>query len=103
MREKLEKGIDYLIKINKNKEKSLLNARPIIGFLIGIRYKDARLKDKDYIVNHIKISIRIFLESLCTKANKSDLCFIIIFNAVRDHNLISIISCCRVYIFIFTI
>ena len=78
MSTKLKSGIDNLIKYNKSKEDSLLKAMPILGFLIGVPSKDMRIKNKEDIVNHIHISIRILLESLCSKANNKNLCYILI-------------------------
>ena len=78
IKEKLNKGVDHLINQNKNKKEQLVKSLPILSFLLGLPSDDSRIKNKDDIVNHIHISIRVLLEALCTKANKQNLSFIII-------------------------
>jgi len=77
--EKLSIGINELIKENKSKEKRINQAMPILGFLLGVPSDDERIKNKEDIVNHIHISIRVLLEALCYKANKKNYCYILIF------------------------
>ena len=76
---KLSDGLNRLIKDNKSKEEQIIKAKPILGFLLGISSDDARIKNKEDIVNHIHISIRVLLESLCSKANKNNKCYVLIF------------------------
>ena len=78
-REKFESNISSLIKINPDKKDRIERAKPFLGFLIGLKYNDPRLKDKKELVNHFKISIRVFLEVLCKKSNDNEKAFIILF------------------------
>jgi predicted ATPase len=77
-REKLESGINYLNSLNPNKEVQLNEAKVFLGLLLGIKYEDERLNDKNEMMNHIRISIRIFIECLCRKANNKNSAFIIV-------------------------
>ncbi len=77
-KEKLESGINYLITLNPNKISELNDAKVFLGLLLGIKYDDDRLIDKNEIMNHIRISIRIFIECLCRKANTKSCAFIIV-------------------------
>ena len=51
---------------------------PFIGFLIGISYEDARLQDRQELQNHLNISIKTLLKSVCKKANSEHLPYILI-------------------------
>jgi predicted ATPase len=77
-KEKLESGIKYLNSLNPGKEVQLNEAKVFLGLLLGIKYEDERLNDKSEMMNHIRISIRIFIECLCRKANTKDRAFIIV-------------------------
>ena len=83
IKHKIESGIKYLISINPKKEKDLKDSKVFLAFLLGIKYEDKRLEDKKEIVNHIRISIRIFIECLCKKSNNKNCAFIIIFEDIH--------------------
>ena len=78
-KQKIESGIEHLISLNQGKDKELNDAKVFLAFLLGIKYDDNRLNDKEEVINHIRISIRVFIESLCRKANTKNSAFIIIF------------------------
>ena len=77
-KDKIDAGIDYLISLNPYKKNQLNDAKVFLGLLLGIKYEDERLDDKQEVMNHIRISIRVFIESLCQKANTKGCPFIIV-------------------------
>ena len=83
VKNKLESGIKYLISLNQGKDKVLNDSKVFLGLLLGIKYDDERLNDKKEIVNHIRISIRVFIESLCSKANQKKCAFILIMEDIH--------------------
>ena len=76
---KFEDGLVDLKNNNPDKSDRIDNVKSFLGFLIGLKYEDHRLKDKNELTNHFKIALRIFLECLCTAANKKEKSYIIIF------------------------
>ena len=77
-KEKIETGINHLVSLNPTKDNDLNDAKIFLGLLLGIKYNDERLNDQQEIMNHIRISIRVFIECLCRKANTKGCCFIIV-------------------------
>jgi len=75
---KFEVGMQSLEQINPDYKKQLDSAMPFIGFLIGLSYKDDRLKDRQELQNHLNISIKALLKALCKKANTNNLPYILI-------------------------
>ncbi len=75
---KFEAGIEELYKINSDYKEQLKSAMPFIGFLIGLSYKDERLKDRQELQNHLNISIKTLLKAVCKKANAKNLPYILI-------------------------
>ena len=75
---KFKKGFNELQKINPESTKQLDSAMPFIGFLVGIPSNDQRLKDRQELKNHINISIKSLIKSICLTTNKNNLPYIII-------------------------
>jgi len=75
---KFEKGIKTLISNNQEQEENLKSASPFIGFLIGLHYKDERLKDRNEIQNHLHLSIKTLIKAICYMPNKKGLPHIIL-------------------------
>ena len=74
-----KKKINIKIKeIEKFTKISLSDCLPFIGFLIGVKYKDDRLNDRQEIQNNINISVRTLMESICQFTNQQDKPYIFI-------------------------
>ena len=69
-KEKFENGIEALKKYYN--KKLLDSAIPFVGFLLGINYKDDRLKDRNEFKNHLHISIKSIFEAVCLEANSKN-------------------------------
>ena len=83
IKDKIESGIHHLVSLNPGRDKQLNDSKVFLALLLGVRYDDERLNDKKEIVNHVRISIRIFIECLCSKANKKNCAFIIIMEDIH--------------------
>tara|TARA_B110000263_G_scaffold67177_1_gene58134 strand:- start:160 stop:3726 length:3567 start_codon:yes stop_codon:yes gene_type:complete len=83
IKDKIESGIKHLISLNPGRDKQLHDSKVFLALLLGVKYDDERLNDKKEIVNHIRISIRIFIECLCNKANEKNCAFIIIMEDIH--------------------
>ena len=68
---------EYIDKNLKTKE-NLKSSIPFIGFLIGLQYNDERLRDRNEIQNHIHLSIKALIKSMCVTPNKKGLPYIIL-------------------------
>jgi len=75
---KFEKGIKTLISNNQEQEENLKSSIPFIGFLIGLQYNDERLRDRNEIQNHLHLSIKALIKSMCVTPNKKGLPYIIL-------------------------
>ena len=68
---------EYLL---ENEIEQFNYTKNIIGFLIGLKSDDHRLQSRgDELNTHIQISLRVFIESVCAKANFTGVPFIFIF------------------------
>ena len=63
---------NFIKEVEKNTGNELSSIIPFIGFILGIRYEDDRLNDREEIQNHINISIRTLLESICLITNSKN-------------------------------
>ena len=80
---KFEDGFKNLLKSNPLRQEDLNNTKAFLGMIIGIKYDDERLKNKNEFVDNMHNSLRTFLECLCTHANKSDIPYIIILEDIH--------------------
>tara|TARA_Y100001970_G_scaffold280062_1_gene388436 strand:+ start:3132 stop:6734 length:3603 start_codon:yes stop_codon:yes gene_type:complete len=78
IKESKKKLEDFIKKVEKNTGNELSSIIPFIGFILGIRYEDDRLNDREEIQNHINISIRTLLESICLITNSKNKPYIFI-------------------------
>ena len=81
--EKFKNGYKALIESNLQRENDLISSQAFIGMIIGIKYEDERLKNKNEFIDNMHNSLRTFLECACTYANNSDLPFIIILEDIH--------------------
>ena len=72
IKDKFEETINNVILINPLRSEELQLSIPFLGLIIGVKYDDSRLNDKDNFINHMHISLRTFLECLCTRSNRED-------------------------------
>ena len=59
-----------ITEIESKTNKKLNNHTPFIGFLLGVKYDDNRLENREEIKNNINIAIRSLLENICEDSNR---------------------------------
>ena len=81
VKNKFDKTISEVYKDLSNDERQKLNnAKPILSFLLGLKYDDVRLKNPDpkNLQTEIQLSWRYFLEAIAQVANKQNFPLIVI-------------------------
>ena len=69
---------NFIKKIEETTKIDLSSILPFIGFILGIKYQDERLNNREEIQNHINTSIRTLLESICLITNAKNKPYIFI-------------------------